>query len=100
MLLLVVDELESRISSLLVYPVEEEGLVRLKVRILDKECPQALDILDTQGHSHLVLFVCLLSLADQELEEVKSLLDSLTVWVTTIEHLFINFFWDRTAIFV
>jgi len=65
LLLLVVDNLKGRVRPLLVDPVEEDRLVGLEVRLLDKECPEALDVLYSESDSHLTLIVRFLSLADQ-----------------------------------
>ena len=76
------------VQPLFVDPVKEDGLVTLKVRLLDEESPQALDIVNTHPH-YLVLIVFWLSillwLADQQLDQVKSLLDSFVMGVSAAE---------------
>ena len=78
MLLLVVHHLLNCVLPLLVDPVQEDGLVRLEVWLLHEEGPQAFDVFDSK-QDRLVVVIDFLALDDQELDEVKRLLDSNTV---------------------
>jgi hypothetical protein len=79
------------VSPDLVDPVEELGLVRLKVWLLDEENPQALDILDAEGHWHLLRVNSSLALAYDEFNELERFLKRLLVGVATVEDLLIDF---------
>ena len=78
MLLLVVHHLLNCVLPLFIDPVQEDSLVRLEVWLLDKEGPQAFDIFYSE-QDRLVVIIDFLALDDQELDEVKRLLDSNTV---------------------
>ena len=78
MLLLVVNHLLYGVLPLLVDPVQEDGLVRLEVWLLHEEGPQAFDVFYSEK-DRLVVVIDFLALDDQELDEVKRLLDSNTV---------------------
>ena len=100
MFLLVIDDLDSGVRPLFVNPVEEKGRIRLEIGIVDEQDPEALDVLNAHGHRHLSSAHCLLSLTDDEFEELERLIDCLPVRVATAKDLFVRFIGYRAPIHV